>query len=88
MRKSPLEMSFDERKLVLIQALFLETADKDYLTARWVHIALVLTSTTFPRLFPLGALGVRIGAPCSTTFSIGYSRHSCNGVRLGETLDE
>jgi HEPN domain-containing protein len=35
--KSPLEMSFEERKSVLIQSCFLETADMDYLTARWAY---------------------------------------------------
>lgn len=37
MRKSPLRMSLDERKSVLIQACFLEAADCDYLVARWAY---------------------------------------------------
>ncbi len=37
MGKSPLEMTLDERKSVLIQSCFLEMADMDYLTARWAY---------------------------------------------------
>lgn len=37
MCKSPLEMSLDERKSILIQKCFLEMADMDYITARWAY---------------------------------------------------
>lgn len=37
MRKSPLQMTFEERKSVLIQSCSLEMADMDYLTARWAY---------------------------------------------------
>ena len=35
--KSPLEMSLEERKSILIQRRFLEMADVDYLSARWAY---------------------------------------------------
>ncbi len=35
--KSPLEMSLEERKSILIQRCFLEMADVDYLSARWAY---------------------------------------------------